>query len=423
MIEKFIKWFDDYGYPGWFAPGILLLLVLGLALSIGFLTDLPRAFITVGPIFFVVLMAWLLSEEWMGYVIVRNFRGTPYVLLEVRTPVEITQSPLAMETALNAFYSTGEPATPKDQYLGGKLNPQFSLEIVSLEGEVHFYIHTQAKWRNVIESHLYGHYPGIEIVEVPDYVDRIRFDRTKMNLWGVENTLQKPDAYPIKTYIDFGLEKETKEEFKIDPLNSVLEFFGTLGKGEYAFLQLIIQSADVKEFQAGGEEQIKKLVEKATGKAKDKELDFSAFRPITKDIQTAIERIGRNIAKKPFKAGIRGLYLADLEHYDSTRHSGMPTILRSFEDHASNGFKPVFFTYKFKISDPTGKKAEKNKKTLFDAYRWRSYISPPYSRPTFILSAEEVATVWHLPGAVAATPTLTRITSRRAEGPANLPRG
>ena len=424
MIDDFLKWFDKYGYPGWVAPSALLVVVLFIAYRIGFFTDLPRAFITIGPLFLVVLMAWLLSEEWMGYVIVRNFFHTPHVLLEIKMPSEITQSPLAMETALNGFFSTGDPATPTDKYLGGKLNPQFSLEIASLEGQIHFYIHTTVKWRNVIESHLYAHYPGIEIVEVPDYVDMIQFDRKKMNLWGVTNTLQKPDPYPIKTYVDYGLDEQTKEEFKIDPISSILEYFGTLGKGEYAFFQLIIRShEDIAGYVKEGKEEIKKLVEEATGKEKGKENDFSVFKPITKEVQTAIERITRNIAKKPFDAGLRALYIADLEHYDSTKPGGLPTMMRSFEDHMSNGFKPVFYTYKFKISDFSGKKVEKNKKDLFAAYRWRSHLAPPYGRPKFVLSSEEIATVWHLPGLVSQTPTLTRITSKRGEGPANLPRG
>lgn len=424
MIEKFLKWFEKYGYPGWLVPTVLLAVVLLLSLSADFFADVPKAFITVGPVFLVVLLAWLLSEEWMGYVIIKNFFETPYVLLEIRMPAEITQSPLAMETVLNAFYSTGDPATPKDAYLGGKLNPQFSLEIVSLEGVVHLYIHTQEKWRNTIEAQLYAHYPGIEIMEVPDYVDRFQFDRSKMDLYGIEYTLQKPDAYPIKTYVDYGIDEQTKEEFKVDPINGIFEYFGSLGKGEYGFFQLIIRShAQVEEYIKHGKAEIKRLVEEATGKSKTDTNDFSVFRPITKDIQIAIERITRNIAKKPFDAGLRILYIADNEHCNLTRLPGIPTMMRSFEDYASNGFKPVFFTYKYKIADPTGKRVEANKKTLFSAYRWRSYLSPPYSRPTFILSGEEIATVWHLPGLVSQTPTLTRITSRRGEAPANLPRG
>jgi len=419
MIEKVLKFFEGYGFPGYFVPFVLLFIVIAFVTPWELYSGIISGFLFVGPPFLVLLLATLIAEEWMGYVYIRNIRNTPYVLLEIRMPVEITQSPVAMETALNSFYSTGEPATIQDRFLGGKLNPEFSLEIASLEGAVHFYIRSQAKWRNIIEAQMYAHYPGIEIVEVDDYVNRIQFDRSKMNLWGVENTLQKPDPYPIKTYIDYGLEKETKEEFKIDPINGILEFFGSLGKGEYAFLQLIIRShEDVKGYQKEGQELIQKFFDEAKGP------DGKGFPVLSKDKSNAIEIITRNIAKKPFDAGLRILYIADLEHYNRDRPGGLPTMMRSFESHESNGFKPVFFTYRYWLADPTGKKAEANKRQLFDSYRWRSYISGPYAgRPIFVLSSEEIATVWHLPGQVAKTPGLSRITSRRGEAPSNLPQG
>ena len=37
------------------------------------------------------------------------------------------------------------------------------------------------------------------------------------------------------------------------------------------------------------------------------------------------------------------------------------------------------------------------------------------------MNGEELATLYHLPGAVATTPTLTRIPSKKSEAPANLP--
>lgn len=421
-MDKILKFFEDYGLPGWLVPTIALLAVLAFVVPWGLVGDMLRSLIYLGPIFLVILLAVLIAEEWMGYVQTKRFFETPYVVLEVRLPAEITQSPVAMETALNSFYYTGEPATPYEKYVQGRIRPQFSLEIASLEGEVHFYIHTRAGLRNIIEAQLYSQYPGIEIVEVPDYVNRIQFDRTKMNLFGIEQTLQKPDPYPIKTYIDYGLHDQTKEEFKIDPLNGILEFFGSFGKGEYGFFQLIIRSHDpASDFIDSGQKLIKELNDKALEKPAGSTMPI--FKPLSKDMQNKIEIITRNIGKKPFDAGIRILYLADNEHYNRDRQGGLPTMMRSFESHESNGFKPVFYTYKYKWQDPGGKKAEANKKDLFNAYRWRSYLNSPYTRPSFVLSSEEIATVWHLPGQVAKTPTLSRITSRRAEAPSNLPQG
>ena len=51
------------------------------------------------------------------------------------------------------------------------------------------------------------------------------------------------------------------------------------------------------------------------------------------------------------------------------------------------------------------------------------YFSTPVERgeKPMLLSTEEIATLWHLPGRVAETPTFTRIESKKAEPPANLP--
>jgi predicted component of type VI protein secretion system len=50
----------------------------------------------------------------------------------------------------------------------------------------------------------------------------------------------------------------------------------------------------------------------------------------------------------------------------------------------------------------------------------------PFDHPSaddvvFMLNLEEIATLWHLPGAVAATPTLPRIDSTKGVAPVNLP--
>ena len=43
------------------------------------------------------------------------------------------------------------------------------------------------------------------------------------------------------------------------------------------------------------------------------------------------------------------------------------------------------------------------------------------SGKAFILSTEELATIFHLPGRVVETPSFTRIESKKAEPPTNLP--
>jgi hypothetical protein len=48
-------------------------------------------------------------------------------------------------------------------------------------------------------------------------------------------------------------------------------------------------------------------------------------------------------------------------------------------------------------------------------------FSHPHAEEAFTLNTEELATIWHLPGAVATTPTLPRIDSAKGVAPVNLP--
>ena len=45
----------------------------------------------------------------------------------------------------------------------------------------------------------------------------------------------------------------------------------------------------------------------------------------------------------------------------------------------------------------------------------------PHAEDVFILNLEEIATLWHLPGATSASPGLPRIDSNKGIAPANLP--
>ena len=70
-------------------------------------------------------------------------------------------------------------------------------------------------------------------------------------MWGTEFKLSKDDAYPIKTYIDYGLDDNPKEEHKIDPLTPVLEFLGSIGPSEQVWIQILVMST-MKRFKKPG---------------------------------------------------------------------------------------------------------------------------------------------------------------------------
>lgn len=213
---------------------------------------------------FLILIAYI-WKFWMMYVNEQHLHSLKYVMLEIKLPREINKSPVAFEYVANALIQSGGVSTAFDRQWKGALPAVSSLEIASLEGVIHFYIRTLPKFRSIVESNLYAQYPNIEVVEVEDYTKLIRYEHNKkdVSMWGISSVLNKTwapidekgktfkkddedykmpaDFLPIKTYVDYGLDKDPKEEFKNDPLIPMLEFFGSLGEGQYAWYQLLIQ--------------------------------------------------------------------------------------------------------------------------------------------------------------------------------------
>lgn len=404
------------------------------------------------PVWLPVLLYKLWWDAWMSYRRTAFIASKEPVVLEVRIPKEINKSPLAMELALNAFYATGGEGTWKDKYWKGGVRPWYSLELVSLEGRVKFFIWTWKDSVKGIQNALYAQYPSIEVVEVPDYTLAFVYDSDKADMYAAEFKLTKPDPYPIKTYIDYGLEKDPKEEFKIDPITAVLEYLGGLGKGEQAWIQILIRAHKSEDPKEGGlfagiksiddvfdivskikgqlestdkwKDDVKTEIEKIIDKRRLKGEGDDAGSKVTltdfeKDTISALER---SISKLPFDVGIRALYLAERDVFNPAHKGALNGVLAQYNTQHLNGFKKAVGTgFDYWFQDPFGKKLAGMKQGMFEAYRERGYFHTPYTNTPFVLNSEELATIYHFPGGVAQTPTFGRIDSRKAEPPTNLP--
>ena len=178
------------------------------------------------PVWLPFSLVSLLFNTWFSYKRREFIRAQGSVLLEIRLPKEIERSPAAMEMVLESMWED-VPGSLTDVYMEGAVRNWFSLEIVSIGGEVKFFIWTWPKWRQVVETRIYSQYPGVEIVEAKDYALDLIFDPAKTKVKGITTRLVKEDALPIKTYIDFGLDKTDKEpEQIVDPIAPVLEYLG-----------------------------------------------------------------------------------------------------------------------------------------------------------------------------------------------------
>lgn len=378
-----------------------------------------------GPVF----LGYLFWHQWIHFVQGQFLSKINWVMLEIKLPKETYKSPLAMEIVLGVLNQTNT-GTWYDRWWKGKVKDFFSLEMVSLEGNIKFFIRTPWIYKNTIEAQLYGQYPDVEIYEVPDYVRYVDY-RGKEGEWAIiaaEYGLTKEDPYPIKTYVDYGLDKDPKEEFKIDPLTAVIEYLGSMGKGEQLWLQIIVTGAGKRYHKADGtkgdwKDEGKAIIDKISKRTEKTKDGLPLNLRLTKGEQDVISAIERTMGKSGFDCGIRALYLVKKAQFHPGNIKSLGGLLKPFSTNNLNGFKPTeqTFGWDYPWQDYKDIRLNKKRKELFEAYKYRAWFTHPRHLKPFVLTSEELATIYHFPGGVAQTPTFGRITSRKSEAPVNLP--
>ena len=401
-----------------------------------FYREVWRLISSTWPVWLPLILLRFLISTWITYKRREWLKKTGSILLEIKIPKNTDKSPAAMEMVIEGIWED-VIGSLTNAYFEGEVRDVFSLEIVSLGGEVKFFIWSFPKWKSIIESRIYTHYPGAEVVEVEDYAVKVIFNPETMNLWGITTRLVKPDAYPIKTYIDFGLDKTGKEQEEIvDPLAPVLEYLGTLKPGENAWIQILIQGHRKEGFQdvrlfskpdwrEGIKKEIKKIIEEEPVIKPEKGKPASLFN-ITETQSETIKAIERNSAKLAFDSMLRVVYVASKEIYVRTRGVGIIGSMRQFGSKTLNGIRPHRFIpgIVYPWDDFLDIRRRYKQRTLLEAYKRRSVFNVPYRHifgKPYVLTTEELATLFHFPGSTATTPTLTRVPSKKAEAPSNLP--
>lgn len=392
------------------------------------------------PILLMVTLANICWHLWIRYIQSRFFHKTKCVLLELKLPKETIKSPLAMENFLTSLHNTSDGGWSA-KYWKGDLRPQYSLELISVEGQVKFYIRTEDRRKTGVMSALYAQFPGIEVTEKEDYTKGVVFDPKTMKVWAAEFILSGDDEepYPIKTYVDYGLDQDPKEEYKIDPLAPGIEFLGNLKPNQQIWIQFIIR-AHKKEYKKAGhlfkktdpwKDNARALVNKMLKRdpktmvaGTENDAGFLVSPKLTKGEDMIIEALERRLTKFPFDVGIRAIYMSEKSSFDTPFGiGGMMSFFKQFSTEHLNGFKATGW-----ISDITEawhdyKDIRRNQASAgaLMAYKRRCFFFPPFKRKWIVLNAEELATLYHFPGSVVATPSLERVASKKSEAPINLP--
>lgn len=440
LVEKPVGWLEKFGGN----PGIILLIIGALFLFTAWMfVDIPGSrvlgfAIATAPIWLPLVTFFLFFEWWLAYVRLKFKINQGRTTLEIRLPQEVLKSPAAMEQVLIQLHQTASPDSHLQTYLDGKHPPTYGLEIVSRGGDIRFYLSVpRKKFKNIAEAQLYSQYPGVEIKELPiDYTAEIPWDPNKFQYFSVHFGLKRPDAYPIKTYIDYGLDNtQTEEEQKIDPITSFIDAIAAIGPGEYFWMQILIDANRKMAFKEGSlskrpdwtddaRKEIAKIIDTAKKRAEGG-AGNNAIGLLTETEKQTISSIERSIGKNAFNTAIRGMYIARTEAFNPGERIGaMITAWRGYDDLNRNQIGVRWRTdFDWNAwQDPSGRKKQAMKKKELKLYKLRVYEPEnPSADSKKVMTTEELATMFHLPGRVAITPTISRVPSKRGEAPSNLP--
>ena len=152
-------------------------------------------------------------------------REKKWSVLEIKMPSDLQRTPASMEQVLSTIHGWG--GKPSDRAIDWT-----SLELVSVGGQVHFYVRVKEALRDILESSFFSVYHDIEIREVEDYVSMIPSNTGILHsqgkdVWGAEIILDKEGAYPIRSYVDFSSGGDEKH---FDPISVIIEILSRVKK-------------------------------------------------------------------------------------------------------------------------------------------------------------------------------------------------
>jgi hypothetical protein len=395
---------------------------------------------------FPVVLFYLFQIMWIKYVWGEYKKNLKFIMLEIKPPRDIEKSPKTMEQFFIFLHGIWSTPNYFDYYLKGRVKQsQFAVELQGVNGEMHFYIRTEERYRNLVESGLYAQYPDAEIQEVEDYTRSVpkNIPNPDWNMWGTDYKFSKADAYPIRTYHKF---QEEVTKGMVEPLASLADIISTLPPGHQLWLQILIIPIKDKTWRP----EVQKVVAKLAGREVKKEalaiirffaeavsVIASAFKyifnavpeeeekkkdeqplqfrltPIEKEILQAVEE---SLNKKAFKTKIRNIYIAPRKTFKKVYYQAVDGFVHQFNDPNLNTLDKDnetktyanYFFVKFRMLWAQRK-------------IWNRYLTRDDDGPNMYLNTEELATLFHLPDMSALSPSIARVEAKKGGAPINLP--
>lgn len=303
----------------------------------------------------------------------REERSLNFVLMRIAVPRDNEIKIDAAEQMFSSLYSV---------YRGGRfafMHPEdhISLEIVATPEEIKFYISCPKGLQDLVEKQIHGAYNGADVQEVEEY--NIFSEEGKLAFASLK--LKKASYYPIKSY----------KELPTDPLAQITSALAKMNPGEGAAIQILAAPASGRW---------KSLGKKHVSKTKQAELSDKGGKHVPDPKK--MEAIENKTSKVGFDVVIRIVVSAKTDAEAKVQLDNIKSTFAQFNGEY-NGFG--------------GGKIRSKKQFLVDfVYRYW-----PIFGKQGALSAEELATVFHLPNKTIETPGIFWVNAKRAPAPAQIP--
>ena len=358
------------------------------------------------------VLAWRAAKKIEGGVGSEISSG---VLLSIALPRENEKLPVAAEQMFASLH--GLIAFSPD------IQEHISLEMASSDDGIKFYAYTPRKFKNFVQSQIYAQYPDAEIHESVDYSKSIP---SGSFVSSVEVSLARDFIFPIKTFRDF----------EVDPLSAITSALEDVNPGEQLWLQILVRP--VEDFwQDRGHEYVKMVregVSPVTLNPEDIVIDVgksllslggsvasnmmrgpqgppdpraSVVPPVRLSAgqELTLKILENKLSKIGFETKIRLVSTAANRERAEDLLAGLVSSFKQYSTANVNSFEP----------DPESPSPD----VLVKDFQSRIFTEKEAGH--YILTTEELASIFHLPNLTVQTPSIAWTGAKKGEPPINLP--
>jgi hypothetical protein len=285
----------------------------------------------------------------------------------IKVPQQNSKTASAFEEVLTQLHET-------------LLGERVSLEMLAVGQNIAFCFSAEEAAAEVVAGQIYAIAPDADIIEIPDFTLNVD---SKAQVEGVEIGLFRTDIFPLKTY----------KEFEGDSISGLLSVLSKCTPGERVFIQIVIRPAK----DSASHHFVLNIRKRIDALRQWFRIKYWFKKGIAKTFR---EKINNKSTGRLFRVNIRATSLSDDPKISpATRLDAVFGAMSNFNTLDLNQIGVL--------------KLDKSQRCL-KAFRERRLHNG------FLLSVQEIATIFHLPNE-REVPNIIHVLSRREAPPRELP--